>query len=217
MKVRGHSSVTLLFPSRQVLSTRVGEDEEGSRALAWAQAAVSREPVTPLRQLGAAALQKAGVRLVVSSWLRAVAGVLWLWWCRLASGCLWKAFSLAFFFLSFFFFTSIPDCVSTELVPLPKASLPSSLAAQKPSKAHDTHHTHVHTPHTHVPCDPPSREPLGLPRVDNRGLGPGEASRRLACEHTPPSPTSPWSLASSLSLSSKDLPKIQELTVSFAV
>lgn len=54
MKVRGHSSVTLLFPSQQVLSTRVGEDEEGSRVLAWAQAAVSREPVTPLRQLGAA-------------------------------------------------------------------------------------------------------------------------------------------------------------------
>ena len=120
----------------------------------------------------------------MSSWLWQALG---LWWLRLASGCLWKALSLAYFFLkvliefvttspllfyvlvfwsvgacgilaprpgvelappalesevltteppekfpvTFLFTASFPDIFTTELVPLPRISLPSSLVCQK--------------------------------------------------------------------------------------
>ena len=46
VKVTDHYSWTLLL-SQQVLSALGGEEEEGNQILAWDQAAVSREPVTP--------------------------------------------------------------------------------------------------------------------------------------------------------------------------
>lgn len=54
VKVTDLCRLTLLPPSQQVLSTFGDDDEEeeGSQVLAWDQAAVPWEPMTPLRQLG---------------------------------------------------------------------------------------------------------------------------------------------------------------------
>lgn len=135
-----------------------GEEEEGNQVLAWDQAAVSGEPV--MRLCGSLAQSGAGGRLggrVVSSWLWVVAGagVLWLWWLRLASCCLWKALSLAF--LLPVFHSLFRACA---LRPKSPSLLPGSARNTQPSaEIQKTYDTCSICMHSHNPCDPPASLP----------------------------------------------------------
>ena len=118
VEVTGRCSLTLSLPSQQVHSTLGGgEEEEDSQVLAWDQASVCGESVK--RDAGGRPCGR-----VESSWL---------WQALVFYDCVGSGLLVAVCGKRYrlLFMTSLPDIRSTDLVPLPKFSVPSTLVYQK--------------------------------------------------------------------------------------